>query len=128
MASTSFAATTTATTTTNATHTAKSMRPSLMEGWLDLTDSVVVKEYADCLTQDLKHYQASKNQHKAINNWHKSWVNDREMRKSNGEHLYEFSVLDYMDSLHEDQQILEEIKFLQEQQKEEHNEFDDIYA
>ncbi len=70
----------------------------LKSGWLNLNDSVVVKEYTECLSEYLN--EDVNNKHTAIMKWYTMWKDDRERRMSNGEKFYVFNVLDYMDCLY----------------------------
>ena len=111
---------------------ASSSSSSLKQGWLNLNDGVVVKQYVECLNEQLESYTNKKNQQTAINMWYYQWNNDREMRKNNGETFYDFSVLEYAEALREEQQQLQDIKLLKENQEyedeQEFNDFQDIYA
>ena len=83
-------------------------------GWLILNDPVVVKEYAECFNEYIKTANDNRKQEKAINYWYKQWNQDREMRKSNGEQFYVFSAVKYSEAIQEEEQLLEEIKLMNE--------------
>ena len=87
---------------------------SVKPGWLILNDAVVVKEYVTCLNEYIESSVDNKKQERAINQWYKQWNQDREMRKQNGEHFYPFSINAYMDAIQEEQQLLEDIKLINE--------------
>ena len=98
----------------------------LKSGWLNLNDSVVVKEYTECLSEYLN--EDVNNKHTAIMKWYTMWKDDRERRMSNGEKFYVFNVLDYMEAVRQEAQQLEDIRIFKENQSGEANDNDDIYA
>ena len=95
---------------------------NLKQGWLILNDSVVVKEYVKCLNEYVESSADNEKKEKAINHWYNEWNKDRDLRKSNGEQFYPFSVVKYSQAIQEDQELQEEIKLINENSL---NEMDD---